>query len=115
MKKDMIYYKCEKPGHYVQDVVSYELVDITAEVDGQKIPIEAAVADKLPVQVLLGSDLPLEKLIVRRISKESFAECSKLKVEEAFAVMTRSQSRKNANLKSSICEKRKQLRELQIF
>ena len=67
-----------------EDVVSYELADITVEVDGQKISIDGAMADKLPVQVLLGSDLPLEKLIVRRISKESFAECSKLRVEEAF-------------------------------
>ena len=76
VRKDLIHASQLKPGRQQatvasEDVVSYELADITAEVDGQKIPIEAAVADKLPVQVLLGSDLPLEKLIVRRISVEN--------------------------------------------
>ena len=44
--------------------------------------------------VLLGGDLPLEELIVRRMSKKKFAECSNLREEEAFALMTKSQSRK---------------------
>lgn len=59
--------------------------------DGQKFPIKAVVA---PVPVLCGSDLPLEELILRRMSKEKFAEYFKLREEEVFAVMTRTQSRK---------------------
>jgi predicted aspartyl protease len=57
------------------DTVLYPLAEISMEVEGQKITVEAAVSDTLPMSVLLGTDTPeLAELLVR---------------EEAFAVTTR--------------------------
>lgn len=79
------------------DTVLYPLAEISMEVEGRTITVEAAVSeaavsDTLPMSVLLGTDTPeLADLLVRSNSKES---------EVALAVTTRAGSRKQASLES---------------
>ena len=47
------------------DTVLYLLADISLEVNGKQIAVEAAVSDTLPMSVLLGTDTPeLAELLV---------------------------------------------------
>ena len=68
------------------DTVLYPRADIMLEVNDKQISVEAAVSDTLPYSVLLGTDTPeLVELLVEERDK---------KVDEAFAVTTRAQERK---------------------
>lgn len=62
------------------DTVSHPLADVTLEVKGKQITVEAAVSKNLPRSVLLGTDVPeLGELLERK------------KTDHALAVMTTSQ------------------------
>ena len=62
------------------DTVLYPLAEISLEVEGHPITVEAAVSNTLPMSVLLGTDNPELKEL--------------LNCKEAFAVMTRAESRR---------------------
>ena len=62
------------------DTVLYPMADVMMEVDGKEMTVEAAVSDTLPMSALLGTDVPeLGELLA---------------TEEAFAVITRSEAKK---------------------
>ena len=68
------------------DTVLYPLADISLEVNGKQIAVEAAVSGTLPMSVLLGTDTPeLAELLVVEDSREA---------GEAFAVTTRAREKK---------------------
>ena len=68
------------------DTVLYPLAEITMEVEGRQIAVEAAVFDTLPMSVLLGTDTPeLAELLEIGGSLET---------DEVFAVTTRSEKKK---------------------
>lgn len=84
------------------DTVIYPLAEISMEVDGRTITVEAAVSDTLPMSVLLGlgTDTPeLAKLLVN--SEES---------EVALAVTTRAGSKKQEQ-EASLQNRREDTRE----
>ena len=83
--------------------LSYRLADVVISIEGRDYPIEAAVADALPVPVLLGRDMPWRELIVQQLIEEALAKCSGSRQEEAFAVVTREQTRQEKD-----AEKRRQ-------
>ena len=60
-------------------------------------------ADALPVPVLLGRDMPWRELIVQQLIEEALAKHSGSRQEEAFAVVTREQTRREKDT-----EKRRQ-------
>ena len=74
------------------DTVLYPLADISLEVNGKQIAVEAAVSDTLPMSVLLGTDTPeLAELLVAEDSREA---------GEAFAVTTRALEKKGLERES---------------
>ena len=74
------------------DTVLYPLADISLEVNGKQIAVEAAVSDTLPMSVLLGTDtLELAELLVAEDSREA---------GEAFAVTTRAREKKELEMES---------------
>ncbi len=77
------------------DMVLYPLADISLEVNGRQITVEAAVSDTLPMSVLLGTDNPelAELLVVDRGDKAG----------EAFAVTTRAQKKKEERSADQKC------------
>ena len=68
------------------DTVLYPMADVTMEVDGKEMTVEAAVSDTLPMSALLGTDVPeLGELLATE---------DRIEGEEAFAVITRSEAKK---------------------
>ena len=67
------------------DTVLYPLAQISLEVNGKKIEIEAAVSDTLPMSVLLGTDAPELAELLKGCGDEA---------ENALAVSTRAQAKK---------------------
>ena len=47
------------------DVVSYALADVSMEIEGQRIQVDAGVEPYLPVPVLLGVDVPKLAILLR--------------------------------------------------
>ena len=47
------------------DVVSYALADVSIEIEGQRIQVDAGVEPYLPVPVLLGVDVPKLAILLR--------------------------------------------------
>ena len=73
------------------DTRLYNLAEVTEQVQGVKMQVEAAVADNLPVDVLLGTDVPeLTRLISDRKPK---AGSSLPKQEDVMVVLTRARAR----------------------
>ena len=73
------------------DTRLYNLAEVTVQVQGVTMQVEAAVADNLPVDVLLGTDVPeLTKLISDRKPK---AGSSLPKQEDVMVVLTRARAR----------------------
>ena len=57
VRKDLVHASWLRPGTQRAtvasgDIITYGLADITLEVDGQKFPVKAPVANKLPVSEL---------------------------------------------------------------
>lgn len=69
------------------DTVLYPLADITVEMDGQQLSVEAGVSETLPMSVLLGTDNP--ELV------EMLQAGKRVREEEAFAVVTRNQAKRS--------------------
>ena len=68
------------------DTVLYPMADVMMEVDGKEMTVEAAVSDTLPMSALLGTDVPeLGELLATE---------DRIEGEEAFAVITRSEAKK---------------------
>ena len=80
------------------DTVLYPVADISIDVEGKHIDVEAAVSDTLPVDVLLGTDVEeLKELLVG----------SQRKPVEAFSVTTRSALRKQNQATKEQAEREK--------
>ena len=100
VRKDLIPQDALKPGHRTArvangELLECELADVELEIGGRKYQVEAAVTERLPVPVLLGRDLPWKQLIVQEMTSEELKEWTSTdQGEEAFAVMTRAQTRK---------------------
>lgn len=84
-----------------RDTVLYPLVEVTMEVEGKPIKVEAAISDTLPMSVLLGTDTPeLCELLAENIPDR----------HDALAVITRAQEKKQMKQEESkqhleeICE-----------
>lgn len=69
------------------DTVLYPLADITMEVNGRQITVEAGVSETLPMSVLLGIDNPELVEMLQVNGKEEIAD--------GFAVTTRAEAKKN--------------------
>ena len=77
------------------DTVLYPLADISLEVNGKQIAVEAAVSGTLPMSVLLGTDTPeLAELLVVEDSREA---------GEAFAVTTRARRENQKCIQEEVC------------
>ena len=68
------------------DTVSYPLAEIEIEVEGRRFQVQAGVAANLPVSVLLGTDV---------LWLTGFLHGGAQEVEEAMAVTTRAQKKRN--------------------
>ena len=87
------------------EIVEYRTAVVTVKVDGVERQLEVAVAKELPVPVLLGADMPLEELIVMKLSGQRLKE---IVTDESFAVLTRSQVRRDTEAqKQCLDEERK--------
>ena len=87
------------------DTRLYNLAEVTVQVQGVKMQVEAAVADNLPVDVLLGTDVPeLTRLISDRKPK---AGSSLPKQEDVMVVLTRARARQQ--LEEEIVQRAKQV------
>ncbi|KAL5475937.1 hypothetical protein EMCRGX_G025817 [Ephydatia muelleri] len=87
------------------DTRLYNLAEVTVQVQGVKMQVEAAVADNLPVDVLLGTDVPeLTRLISDRKPK---AGSSLPKQEDVMVVLTRARARQQ--LEEEIVRRAKQV------
>ena len=75
------------------DEVSYPLAQVEIAVGGQVLAVEAGVSRTLPVSVLLGTDVPQ---LVNLLSGEKGVEAGEGMPDEALAVTTRAQTRRNA-------------------
>ena len=73
------------------DTVLYPLAEVEIELDGVRVRVKAAVADRLPVSVLLGTDVPEMKQLLWKDSCTIHTEG----VEEALVVRTRAQVKKD--------------------
>lgn len=68
------------------DTVIYPLAEISMEVEGRKITVEAAVSDTLPVSVLLGTDTPeLAELLAREEAFVAAARTGSVKEKKVVA------------------------------
>ena len=87
------------------DTRLYNLAEVTVQVQGVTMQVEAAVADNLPVDVLLGTDVPeLTRLISDRKPK---AGASLPKQEDVMVVLTRARARQQ--LEEEIVRRAKQV------
>ena len=68
------------------DTVSYPLAEIEIDVEGRRFQVQAGVAANLPVSVLLGTVVPW---------LTGFLQGGAQEVEEAMAVTTRAQKKRN--------------------
>ena len=75
------------------EIVSNKLADVTIQIQGRTLQVEAAVSNDLPVPVLLGTDLLLEEMIIESSAPETLQKYSKTLEDESFAVVTRGQER----------------------
>lgn len=85
------------------DSVSVPLADIVVKVEGEVYHLEVAVLDTLPVDVLLGRDVSLGQHLWNHMSKkERFYIAEQVlqssRMEEAHAVTTRAQAKKQKML-----------------
>ena len=87
----------------------YPLADIDVRVGGRRFTVRAGVSDKLPVPLLLGPDVPeLFQLLAARTKSELESAI------ELVAVMTRSESRRVAELPKELLFQTKLLIQLRI-
>ena len=76
------------------DEVSYPLAQVEIAVGGQVLAVEAGVSRTLPVSVLLGTDVP--QLVNLLSGEKGGVEAGEGMPDEALAVTTRAQTRRNA-------------------
>ena len=72
-----------------EDTVLYPVAEVTLEVDGFSLQIEAAVSETLPILLLLGTDAPM---LGKLLGKRSIQTSEPGEAEAAMVVMSRAQA-----------------------
>ena len=92
--KEIQCYNCHMKGYYSRTALRRPLADISLEVEGQSIMVEAAISSTLPLSMCLGTDVPeWAKLLSGRKDKGC---------ERVSAVTTRAQARQRPAMSGQI-------------